>query len=92
MTDPRPFDSRYAREYDHEGRRGERGRCDDRPRSSTRLQPWPDVILTGAHTIMTERMDVDVGIMAAAMITRDFQLPFHTHLGYPSPGPGESLT
>lgn len=29
--DPRPYDSRYARDYDHEERRGGRGRYDDRP-------------------------------------------------------------
>jgi hypothetical protein len=34
--DPRPYDSRYARDYDHEDRRGGRGRHDDRPREHDR--------------------------------------------------------
>jgi len=34
--DPRPYDSRYARDYDHEERRGGRGRYDDRPREHDR--------------------------------------------------------
>jgi hypothetical protein len=29
--DPRPYDSRYARDYDHEDRRGGRGRYEERP-------------------------------------------------------------
>ncbi len=36
--DPRPYDSRYARDHDHEDRRGGRGggRYDDRPRDYDR--------------------------------------------------------
>jgi len=34
--DPRPYDSRYARDYDNEDRRGGRGRHDDRPRDYDR--------------------------------------------------------
>jgi transformer-2 protein len=29
--DPRPYDSRYARDYDNEDRRGGRGRYEERP-------------------------------------------------------------
>jgi len=34
--DPRPYDSRYARDHDHDDRRGGRGRYDERPRDHDR--------------------------------------------------------
>jgi transformer-2 protein len=34
--DPRPYDSRYARDNDHDDRRGGRGRYEDRPRDYER--------------------------------------------------------